>query len=102
MGVIYKGAKTRLSRASGIDRRFISAQIGFHGQLEGTDALRGDWHPIFTAFTEPLLMLFLTGKNLASGRRTCRRQTDDKSSTKYVIPGKGWSCITYFSYQQIL
>lgn len=47
--MIYKEAKTRLCRASGIDRRFISVQIGFHGQLEGTDASRGDWHPLCIA-----------------------------------------------------
>lgn len=37
--MIYKEAEAR-----GIDRLFISVQIGFHGQLEGTDAARGDWH----------------------------------------------------------
>lgn len=47
-GVIYKEAKTRLCQASGTDRRFISVQIGFHGQLEGTDAARRDWHPQYS------------------------------------------------------
>lgn len=72
-GVIYKEAETRLCRARGIDRRFISVQIGFHGQLEGTDAEEEigilDIHRLCFAHR---LMLFLTGKHLASGRRTHR------------------------------
>ena len=43
--MIYKEAKARLCRASGIDTRLISVQIEFHGQPEGTDAARRDWHP---------------------------------------------------------
>lgn len=98
-GVIYKEAQIRLCRASGIDRRFINAQIGFHGQLEGTDAVRGDWHPIFTALRVKahgtVLMPFLTGKDFAPGGRTCSRQTDDKSPQSKKVVQSMWSLVKH-------
>lgn len=84
-GVIYKEAKTRLCRASGIDRRFIRVQIGFHGQLEGTDAARRDWHPLYVLTP---LILFLTGKHLGSDKRTYRQME--------IV--KAWGCHDFILY----
>lgn len=78
-----KKAKTRLRWPSGIDRHFISSQIGFHGQVEGSDATAAERFPPHSPALLRLSSPWLI--NTAAGWEHAGKSEETLGQLKYFI-----------------